>query len=393
MLQAVQEQRPSHNNPTAVATSVTATRAKLLYYRCFAAAYRVAGGFADVIMANSSWTRRHLDGLWALPGAAAAHASRRGDGRRHRHAPAAVAGAVDSDSGMDADTGHSLADDDFLPAGGSGSAGPEALGVSFGAPSSAGERSGEPPAHLTYRPVLGVVASLTRALRLSAAPEHGRPAARIVYPPCNTDALSAMPLGWRYGSASSSGSATATRSAQRSAGGSAATSVDRSAADGELDSARSSPVSLLHSRGSSSPASGSLHSSRAASPVGDREEHSDRHHVGFRESTAEDEDAAAGNGASRGSRTASPDHTARGTGSVGRSSGGRASQARIVCTTRERVAVSVAQFRPEKDHALQIRAFAEFRRRGALARVRGGCIAATRLELCGCCLCAASVAC
>ncbi|KAJ3139377.1 asparagine-linked glycosylation protein [Physocladia obscura] len=40
---------------------------KLLYYQLFACVYSVVGSFADVILANSSWTIGHLNEIWKLP--------------------------------------------------------------------------------------------------------------------------------------------------------------------------------------------------------------------------------------------------------------------------------------------------------------------------------------
>lgn len=34
------------------------------YYRIFARIYSWCGSFADVVMANSSWTKGHIDSLW-----------------------------------------------------------------------------------------------------------------------------------------------------------------------------------------------------------------------------------------------------------------------------------------------------------------------------------------
>lgn len=70
MLDQVQAARPTYNNDTRIAGSVTATTAKLLYYKAFAAAYRLAGGCIDLPMGNSTWTCAHLRSLW---GAAHTH--------------------------------------------------------------------------------------------------------------------------------------------------------------------------------------------------------------------------------------------------------------------------------------------------------------------------------
>jgi len=195
MLQAVHERRPSHNNAADVAQHASATQAKLLYYRLFAAAYRFAGGLTDAVMVNSSWTKNHLDALWALPPSSATSSA-----------------TTVSDDG----SGHS--------------------------------------------PVDSIWGSVARACNLARGAMR-RPSSKLVFPPCNVDALASLPLGWT----------------------------------------RVTPT--------------------AASPP----------------CTTGDSDS----GGSRGVRFA---------------------------TTRQRLVVSVAQFRPEKDHALQLRAFAEFRRRGKLCR-------------------------
>jgi len=77
MLQRVREQRPSYNNGAAVASSVTVSAAKLLYYQWFAAVYWCVGMFADTVFVNSSWTEGHITQLWGRPKDGAAGASRR----------------------------------------------------------------------------------------------------------------------------------------------------------------------------------------------------------------------------------------------------------------------------------------------------------------------------
>ena len=130
MLSRVWDRRPSYNNDAAVTSSAGLSLAKALYYRAFAAAYYCAGGFADAVMVNSSWTQGHIDALWGLP---AASGGRRG-----------------------------------------------------GAPAAGGGGNGTPVTVITT----GVLWPLCRAAGLSAT----RPASRLVYPPCNTDALAALPL-------------------------------------------------------------------------------------------------------------------------------------------------------------------------------------------------------
>jgi alpha-1,2-mannosyltransferase len=64
MLKKVRDQRPSYNNASVIASSVTISSLKLLYYKVFAAAYSWAGRHARVVMVNSSWTRNHVRQLW-----------------------------------------------------------------------------------------------------------------------------------------------------------------------------------------------------------------------------------------------------------------------------------------------------------------------------------------
>mmetsp|Transcript_62963 Transcript_62963/g.147801 ORF Transcript_62963/g.147801 Transcript_62963/m.147801 type:complete len:494 (+) Transcript_62963:38-1519(+) len=52
-------------NDAMVARSSLLSAAKLLYYQAFAKLYGLAGKSADVVLVNSSWTRGHIDALWA----------------------------------------------------------------------------------------------------------------------------------------------------------------------------------------------------------------------------------------------------------------------------------------------------------------------------------------
>ena len=64
MLKKVREQRPSYNNASAIASSVTISSIKLLYYQLFASVYSWVGQHAQVVMVNSSWTKHHVEQLW-----------------------------------------------------------------------------------------------------------------------------------------------------------------------------------------------------------------------------------------------------------------------------------------------------------------------------------------
>lgn len=146
------ERRPSYNNDSAVSGSSAATAAKALYYRAFAWLYRFAGGFADVVLCNSSWTKGHIDQLWNLPGGAST--GRGGAGGTAGRVSVSTSGGGASA----ADTDGSLSNGVFMPSDGTGA----------------------------------IVAPLMRALGAAR-----RPASRTVYPPCNTDALDVLPLGGR----------------------------------------------------------------------------------------------------------------------------------------------------------------------------------------------------
>lgn len=88
MLKKVREQRPSYNNASLIASSVTVSSIKLLYYQLFARAYSWAGTHAKVVMVNSSWTRGHVAELWwqgdAASIASAAVGAHRRAGQRRR---------------------------------------------------------------------------------------------------------------------------------------------------------------------------------------------------------------------------------------------------------------------------------------------------------------------
>ena len=64
MLARVREQRPSYNNDARIAQSVTTSYLKLVYYKCIAVFYSIAGFFACSVVVNSSWTEGHISELW-----------------------------------------------------------------------------------------------------------------------------------------------------------------------------------------------------------------------------------------------------------------------------------------------------------------------------------------
>jgi alpha-1,2-mannosyltransferase len=68
MLSLVRERRPSYNNVSNIASNALVSRLKLAYYVAFAICYGFVGGTSDLTMANSNWTRGHLQRLWKFAG-------------------------------------------------------------------------------------------------------------------------------------------------------------------------------------------------------------------------------------------------------------------------------------------------------------------------------------
>ncbi|KAF9380222.1 asparagine-linked glycosylation protein [Podila verticillata] len=66
MIGRVASRESSHNNASQVASSPLYTALKLVYYRGFAMLYALVGAFCNVVMANSSWTKGHIDSLWNI---------------------------------------------------------------------------------------------------------------------------------------------------------------------------------------------------------------------------------------------------------------------------------------------------------------------------------------
>lgn len=64
MLGRVRSRESTFNNDATVAASPAKSRLKLAYYQAFAALYGAVGACADVVMVNSSWTKRHVASLW-----------------------------------------------------------------------------------------------------------------------------------------------------------------------------------------------------------------------------------------------------------------------------------------------------------------------------------------
>lgn len=67
MLDQVRSRDVSVCNDAAIARSWYLSRAKLVYYRVFAALYGFVGRFAEVVFVNSSWTHGHITSLWQVP--------------------------------------------------------------------------------------------------------------------------------------------------------------------------------------------------------------------------------------------------------------------------------------------------------------------------------------
>ncbi|CAL8469297.1 g8838 [Coccomyxa elongata] len=64
MLQRVTSRQATFNNNSKIAADPIKSLAKVVYYFIFAAAYGAVGGWANVVMVNSSWTRQHISQLW-----------------------------------------------------------------------------------------------------------------------------------------------------------------------------------------------------------------------------------------------------------------------------------------------------------------------------------------
>ncbi|BGP18198.1 asparagine-linked glycosylation protein [Rhodosporidiobolus nylandii] len=144
MLSRVRNRQAGHTNPSRVARSWVLSTGKLIYYTLFARLYSYSLSHADVIMLNSTWTKRHIDALLGIPSSSATPS----------------------------------AEPLSSPASSSSSA-TYALPPSKSEPSlrSRASPSSTPPA-----PAVGQAAPLARAKT------------RILYPPCPTSSLSSLPL-------------------------------------------------------------------------------------------------------------------------------------------------------------------------------------------------------
>lgn len=64
MLAVVRTRKAQFNNSAVIANSIGLSYAKLIYYYAFAYLYALVALCCDIPMANSSWTRNHLESLW-----------------------------------------------------------------------------------------------------------------------------------------------------------------------------------------------------------------------------------------------------------------------------------------------------------------------------------------
>lgn len=64
MLSKVRDQRPSFNNVSRIAESVTVSSAKLLYYHFMSFLFSWTGYYVDIAFVNSSWTEGHMQHMW-----------------------------------------------------------------------------------------------------------------------------------------------------------------------------------------------------------------------------------------------------------------------------------------------------------------------------------------
>ena len=144
MLRRVKDRTQGHTNASAVANSPVLTYLKLAYYHVFAWAYAWCLKEADVMMVNSTWTANHVSHLVGRPVVSSAGSA----------APIPAAGA-------DADVDGNVVGGDGL------------------------------------RQRKGAVAGGTGGAASSPSVPVAAKAVTILYPPCDTGALAALPLEGR----------------------------------------------------------------------------------------------------------------------------------------------------------------------------------------------------
>jgi hypothetical protein len=146
------------------------------------------GGLADVVMVNSSWTKGHIDALWGLrkPQTAGLAAGAPASGR---------AGLAAGDVGSPGSAGPSVrrrrpSESRISATDADGAA--SLPGRSSGGAASAGAAPapGSGPASGLLASLRASLAPVLQAASLAGTATHSL----IVYPPCNTDALAALPL-------------------------------------------------------------------------------------------------------------------------------------------------------------------------------------------------------
>ncbi|GAA5886702.1 hypothetical protein JCM6882_005863 [Rhodosporidiobolus microsporus] len=151
MLQRVRLRQAGHTNPSHVARSWVLSSLKLLYYSLFASAYSWSLARADVVMVNSTWTKRHID---TLLGSSSAN--------------------VDEEDPVSASSPSSTAD------------------------AATSKSSAKSELRQRRAPEASTAPSSTSTLTSSApAPRRRRSrplTATTVYPPCDTSSLSSLPL-------------------------------------------------------------------------------------------------------------------------------------------------------------------------------------------------------
>jgi hypothetical protein len=64
MLARVSRREATFNNSADIAASPLKSWAKVMYYRAFAGLYGCLGGFSNVVLVNSNWTRAHVEQIW-----------------------------------------------------------------------------------------------------------------------------------------------------------------------------------------------------------------------------------------------------------------------------------------------------------------------------------------
>jgi alpha-1,2-mannosyltransferase len=64
MLSRVRQRTSSYNNASFISSSLPFSILKFLYYNLFSLLYGFLGGFATVVIVNSTWTRGHVSRIW-----------------------------------------------------------------------------------------------------------------------------------------------------------------------------------------------------------------------------------------------------------------------------------------------------------------------------------------